>query len=398
MTAFSIAVGSWSRPRTETPGWRPAIVAAPSRRALHELAASRFRCPSIRSFSGLAPGSAGVLASPGIPSALSSNVYGRPGHAAARYDPAPMRIAVVGVGGVGGYFGGRLAEAGEDVVFVARGETLAALRERGLVVESIAGDFHLAQVAASADPAAVGPVDAVLLGVKAWQVADVAPKLRPLLGPETFVVPLQNGVEAPEQLAAALGSAQVVGGVCRILATQVAPGVIRHAGVEPTIAFGESDGGASARTERLRVAFGRVRGVTLERPADIRVAMWEKLLFIVTFGTVGAATRSPAGVFRALPETRALLSAVAREVLAVGRARGVPLYEAVVGATLAYIDALPPQATSSMQRDLADGRPSELEAQTGAVVRLGREAGVPTPVSDALYAALLPGERRARGQ
>jgi 2-dehydropantoate 2-reductase len=309
-----------------------------------------------------------------------------------------MRIAVVGVGGVGGYFGGRLAEAGEDVVFVARGETLAALRERGLFVESVAGDFHLSRVASAADPGEVGPVDAVLLGVKAWQVAGVAPTLRPLLGPETFVVPLQNGIEAPDQLAAALGSGHAVGGVCKILASQAAPGVIRHAGVEPTIAFGELDGSARVRTERLREAFGRAHGVTLERPADIRVAMWEKLLFIVTFGTVGAATRSAAGVFRSLPETRALLVAVAGEVLAVAHARGVPLDEAVVGTTLAYIDALPPHAMSSMQRDLADGRPSELEAQTGSVVRLGRLAGVPTPVSAVLYAALLPGERRARGE
>lgn len=309
-----------------------------------------------------------------------------------------MRIAVVGVGGVGGYFGGRLAEAGEDVVFVARGETLAALRERGLTVESVAGDFQLSPVAVAADPGEAGPVDAVLLGVKAWQVAGVAPTLRPLLGPETFVVPLQNGIEAPDQLAAALGPTHAAGGVCKILASQAGPGVIRHAGVEPTIAFGELDGSASARTERLRAAFSKARGVTLERPADIRVAMWEKLLFIVTIGTVGAATRRPAGEFRALPETRALLSAVAHEVLAVGRARGVPLEEAVVGATLAYIDGLPSQAMSSMQRDLTEGRPSELEAQTGAVVRLGREAGVSTPVSAVLYAALLPGERRARGR
>jgi 2-dehydropantoate 2-reductase len=299
---------------------------------------------------------------------------------------------------VGAYFGGRLAEAGEDVAFVARGEALRAIRERGLRVTSTEGDFVIQPAHASDTPAELGLADVVLLGVKTWQVADAARAMAPLLGPDTFVVPLQNGVEAPAQLAAVLGPERVLGGLCRILAWVAAPGEIRHEGVEPYIGFGELAGGLSPRVERLQQAFARGRGVTAEALEDVRAELWRKFLFIASVSGLGAVTRAPIGVLRTRPETRDQLERAMREVLAVARAHGVALPDDAVAETLAFTDTVPAEGTASMQRDIIAGRPSELEAQSGAVVRLGREKGVATPVHDFLYRSLVPLELRARGE
>jgi 2-dehydropantoate 2-reductase len=309
-----------------------------------------------------------------------------------------MRIGVFGSGGVGGYFGGRLAEAGEDVRFVARGAHLAAMRERGLRVTSPAGDFVVRPVHASDDPAALGEVDVVVVAVKAWQVAEAADMIRPMLGAETFVVPLQNGIEAPDTLAAALGRNRVLGGLCRIIAYVEGPGHIRHAGVPPSVTFGELDALGSARAETLRAAFGRARGVRAEVAPDVRAAMWEKFLFIAATSGVGAVTRAPAGIIRSQPETRALLTQALSEIHAVALAQGIALPADAVKTTLTFVDSLPADGTMSMQRDVIEGRPSELEAQIGAVVRLGEARGVPVPLHRTIYAALLPLERRARGE
>jgi len=308
-----------------------------------------------------------------------------------------MRIVVFGAGAVGGYFGGRLAQAGEEVVFIARGEHLAALRRHGLRVESIKGDFVVRPVQATDDPGeVVGAVDVVLVGVKAWQVAEAAQAMRPLIGPQTFIVPLQNGVEAPDQLAAALGAGHVLRGLCKIICSRVGPGHVRHEGIEPYVAFGELDNRPSERVERLRRAFEGA-GVTAEVPPDIGVALWEKFLFIISFGGVGAVTRAPVGVLRGLPETRRMLEEAMAEVLAVAQARGIDLPEETIARTMALIDGLPPGGTASMQRDIMAGRPSELESQNGALVRLGREAAMATPLHAFIYHSLLPLERRARG-
>jgi 2-dehydropantoate 2-reductase len=308
-----------------------------------------------------------------------------------------MRIAVFGTGAVGGYFGGRLAQAGEEVVFIARGKQLQALRDQGLQVDSLKGDFLLRSVQATDDPAQAGMVDAVIVGVKAWQVTDAARACLPLVGPDTFVVPLQNGVEAPDQLAAVLGAGHVLGGLCRIFSFVVAPGHIRHAGIEPYVALGELDNRSSERAERLRIAFEGA-GVTAEIPPDIQVALWQKFLFIASFSGVGAVTRAPAGVLRGRPETRHMLQQAMREVLAVAAARKIVLPEETIEQTMALIDRLPPGGTASMQRDVMEGRPSELESQNGAVVRLGQEVGVATPLHTFIYHSLLPMELQARGQ
>jgi 2-dehydropantoate 2-reductase len=307
-----------------------------------------------------------------------------------------LSIAIYGSGAVGGYFGGRLAEAGEDVRFIARGRHLAAIREHGLRISSVDGDFAVDPARVTDDPAAIGPVDVVLLGVKAWQVPEAAAAMRPLVGERTFVVPLQNGIEAPDQLAAALGAGRVLGGLCRILAYLEGPGHIRHAGVTPYIAFGELDGSRSERAETLRQAFSRTRGVTAEIPPDIRVAMWSKFLFIAALSGVGALTRVPIGMIRSQPESRELLRQALEEIYAVAVRSRIALPADTVAQTLAFVDGIPADGTASMQRDIMKGRPSELEAQVGAVVRLGERLGVPVPVHRIIHAALLPQERAAR--
>jgi 2-dehydropantoate 2-reductase len=308
-----------------------------------------------------------------------------------------MRIAVFGTGGVGGYFGGRLAAAGEDVVFIARGEHLRAINRDGLHVDSPDGDFRVFPAQAAEDPKQIGPVDAVILGVKAWQVSQAAEAMRPLMGPETFVVPLQNGVEASSQLAAVLGQEHVFGGFCYIVSFISGPGHIKHGGMKPYIAFAELDNRPSERGQRLLDAFAHA-GVTAERPEDIHAAIWGKFLFIASLSGVGAITRAPAGVIRTLPETRQMLEEAVAEIAAVARARRINVKADAVSATMAVIDGLPPQTTASMQRDIMDGRPSELSSQNGAVVRLGREGGVPVPLNEFIYSSLLALEMRARGQ
>jgi 2-dehydropantoate 2-reductase len=306
-----------------------------------------------------------------------------------------MRIAVFGAGGVGGYFGGRLALAGEDVVFIARGAHLQAMRQEGLRVESPKGNFTVPSVQATDAPAQVGLVDAVLVAVKAWQVPEAAQAIRPMVGPETFVVPLQNGLEAPAQFAAALGASQVIGGTCVISSSISAPGCIQHAGLEPSVTLGELDNRPSPRAERLRQAFMRAE-VTATVPADIQVAIWEKFMAI-RFGPVGAVTRAPVGVLRSIPETRQMVEQACHETLAVARARGIALPEDSPAKTMAALDSVPPGIIASLQRDIVAERPSEMDALIGALVRLGAEAGVATPVHTFLYQSLLPQELRTRG-
>lgn len=309
-----------------------------------------------------------------------------------------MRIAIFGTGGVGGYFGGRLAEAGEEVIFIARGEHLRAIQTQGLRVDSVLGDFTIQPGQASDDPGQVGPVDVVLMSVKAWQVTEAAEASRPLLGPQTFVVPLQNGVDAPGQLAAVLGWDRVLGGLCGLIAFVAGPGHIRHAGIDPYLTFGEWDNRPSERVERLRQALARAKGVIIEVPPDIQAAMWRKFMLIATWSGVGAITRAPIGVLRKLPETRQLLEQSLQEIFEVAKKQHIALPADMVSQTLAFIETFPAHGTASMQRDIMAGRPSELASQNGAVVRLGREVGVATPLHTFIYHSLLPSELQARGE
>ena len=309
-----------------------------------------------------------------------------------------MKFAVIGAGGVGGYFGARLMESGHEVSFMARGLQLEALRSKGLSLKSIQGDYQSPKLSAFENPAEIGEVDAVLVAVKAWQVPEVAPELLPLAKGNTFFVPLQNGVEAAGQLISVLGEKRVLCGLCGLIACVEEPGVVRHSGADPFITFGEADGSSSSRASGLLTAFEICHGVTAKQSSRIGEAILEKFLLISAFSGVGGVTRMPMGVLRSVPDTRKLLDDTLREAVAVACARGLALGEATVERTWKFYNTLPPESTASMQRDLMNGQPSELESQTGAVVRIGSEKGVPTPINRFIYQTLLPSELRARGQ
>jgi len=307
-----------------------------------------------------------------------------------------MRVVVVGAGGVGGVVGGLLARAGVDVAFVARGAQLAALRENGLHVTSARGAFHLPQVQASDDPAQLDPADVVIVAVKGWQVAEVAPRLGPLLKAGGFAVPLENGVDAAGVLARALGEERVVGGLCHMFAWIESPGRVRHEGDLLRVTVGERTGGTSPRVEALAAEL-RGANIDVTLSDDVEAAAWEKFMLISSFGGVGAVTRAPIGVVRVLPETRAMLAAAVGEVAALARARGVRLPDGAETRVMGLLDRVAPESTASMQRDIQAGRPSELYDQNGAVVRMGSEIGVAVPTHAFIFASLLPQERAARG-
>jgi 2-dehydropantoate 2-reductase len=306
-----------------------------------------------------------------------------------------MRIAVMGTGGVGGYFGGLLAQAGEDVTFIARGEHLRAIQADGLRVESVHGDFTVRPAQATDDPSTVGPVDLVLFATKTYQIEEAAGAMRPLIGPETVVLPLQNGVDASERVADILGSEHVLGGVCYIVSAIAGPGIIQQRSEFRRIVLGELDGQVTPRVEVITAALQRT-GAPVELSTAINKMRWTKFLFIASFSGMGAVTRVPAGELMACAETRQMLELAMREIEALAAAGGVRLDDDVVPETMAFCDNLAPDATASMQRDIMEGRPSELEAQNGFVMRKGAELGVPVPVNTFIYSVLLPQERRAR--
>jgi 2-dehydropantoate 2-reductase len=308
-----------------------------------------------------------------------------------------MRVAIYGAGGAGGYFGAQLARSGEDVTFVARGQHLKAIQAHGLCLETPAGEIVIQPAKATDDPTQVGPVDVIFLGIKAWQVEEAARNMQPMVGPETFVVPLQNGVEAPSQLAALLGAQHVLGGLCGTFSWVVAPGRIRNIGAASFIKFGELDNRLSERAERLRQSFTKA-GVKVDIPADVHAALWEKFLLVTSFGRVGAVSRAPIGIMRTTPETRLLLEQCMEEVSAVARARRVQLSNTVVADTMRFIDSLAANATTSLQRDIAEGKPSELDFWNGSVVRQGQAVHVSTPVNQFIFHSMLPQELRARGR
>ena len=297
-----------------------------------------------------------------------------------------MRIAVMGTGGVGGYFGGRLAAAGEDVSFIARGAHLRAMREHGLRIVSALGDATVAPCQASDDPAAIGPVDLVLFTVKLYDTEAAAEAIRPLIGPDTGVVTFQNGITGPEVLADKLGAAHVLGGVAKIAAVIAEPGVIRHTGTMAELVFGELDGKKSRRVATLAAAL-EAAGVQHVVSDAIRREIWDKMVFLSACSGLTSLLRLPLGPIRADPDTRALLREGLAEALAVAQAADVDL---PVGADeiLGRIDRLPFEMKSSMLQDLEGGRRLELAWLSGTIARMGRDLGIPTPTHDVINAAL----------
>jgi 2-dehydropantoate 2-reductase len=295
-----------------------------------------------------------------------------------------MKIAMMGSGGVGGFFGGRLARAGYDVSFIARGAHLAAMRERGLVIENEAqGDIALPKVRVTDDPATLGSVDIVILSVKLWDTQTAAKQIRPLVGPDTGVLSLQNGVIKDDILRREFGDAAVMGGVGYVATTISTPGVIRQTGTMQRVVLGEYDGRKSARATFLHEALVRA-GVNAELSGDVRRAIWEKFVFLVALSATTTAMRRPIGPIRENPQTRAFLLELMREAVAVGRAHGVALPEDYAGSRLAFADGLPADMTSSMHHDLERGSRLEVNWLSGGVVQLGQAKGVPTPANRAV--------------
>ena len=300
-----------------------------------------------------------------------------------------MKIAIMGSGGVGGYYGARLAMAGHDVHFIARGEHARAMRERGLRIESGAGNLELASVRVAEDPGQIGVADLVVIAVKLWDTEPAARAAVPLVGPGTTVVSLQNGVEKDDVIGAIVGRAPLIGGVTWIIARISEPGVIAHTGTMHRIALGELDGTRSERVGRIVQALTEA-GVNASESDDIRRETWEKFSFLAASAAVTSVTRLTVGAVRSHAATRALLREAIAETAAVARARGIAIAASFADEQMAFVDSLPAAGRASMANDLLHGSRLELEWLSGAVVRLGEATGVPTPVHRVLYAALAP--------
>jgi 2-dehydropantoate 2-reductase len=310
-----------------------------------------------------------------------------------------MKIAVIGSGGVGGYFGGRLAASGQEVTFIARGAHLEAMKKDGLRVLSALGDVHLPKVNVTPDTAAVGPVDVVMIAVKLWGTEEAGQAARPLLGKDTMVVSFQNGVVAIDTLAPIVGKAHIAGGVSNIAALIEEPGVIRHNGNMASLFFGELDGKPSPRSEAFLDA-RKAAGINASLSPDINKAIWEKFVRLVTLSATTTLMRLPVGPIRSDPDTRALMQQVMEEVVAVGRGKGIRLDADIVASQMRVIDGYPPAMVASMCGDLRRGNRLELPWLSGHVARLGKELGIATPANQFVYAALKPyaGGRPAEAQ
>jgi len=306
-----------------------------------------------------------------------------------------MKILVMGSGGVGGYFGGRLALAGNDVTFVARGAHLAAMQTDGLVLDSTLGSATVKPARAVANPAEAGPVDVVMFATKLGDTESAARSLEPVIGASTVVITFQNGVDGPQIIAKALPGAHVVAGVVRIASHIPKPGVIEQRGGFADMEFGEADGSSNATLEAFHAAC-KAAGINATLTPDIRRVVWEKFAFLAPFSGLTTLTGHTAGPLRENPATRGLIEDAVREVVAVGRAAGVNLRDDEVARRMKGLDSLPPAMTSSMSHDRRAGKPLELNFLSGGVVRLGEKLGVPTPTHAFITRALAidaPGKR-----
>jgi 2-dehydropantoate 2-reductase len=308
-----------------------------------------------------------------------------------------MRIAIMGSGGVGGYYGGLLAKAGQEVTFIARGTHLEELRNKGLHVKSVHGDFTVSPVKATNHPGEVGPVELVVIATKTYHTDEAAQAVRPLIAADTVVISFQNGIDAAERIGSAVGMEHMLGGATWLSAALEAPGRIGQYSQFRRIALGELDGRITPRAQAVASIFATTPTV-VELVPNIRQMLWTKFVFISAISALGGMTRVAMGEYRHVPETREVLAGAMAEVAAVAQARGVSLDADIAAKTLSFIDAAAPDMRPSMQRDLEAGRTSELESLIGVVVRLGKEHGVPTPVMGLAYALLKPAHLKASGK
>jgi 2-dehydropantoate 2-reductase len=306
-----------------------------------------------------------------------------------------MKIAIMGTGGVGGYYGALLAQTGQDVTFIARGAHLQAIREKGLQVKSVHGDFTVSPAKATDSPSEVGPVDIILFSTKTYQTDEAAQSIKPMVGRNTVVVSLQNGIDAADRIGRVVGIEHMLGGVTWLSAAVEAPGIIGQYSQFRRIALGEFNGQTTPRIEAVYNAL-QATGATVEVSDTILKVLWTKFVFIAPVMAMGSVTRVTFGEYRNVPEARTVLTKAIGEVAAIAQAKSVTLDKDVVKKTLAFIDSSEPGIKPSMQRDVESGKPSELESMIGVVVRLGAEYNVPTPAMQFAYAMLKPGELKAQ--
>lgn len=300
-----------------------------------------------------------------------------------------MKIAIMGSGGVGGYYGALLAQAGNDVTFIARGAHLEAMRKNGLRVKSDAGEFTVQPVQATDDPSEIGTVDTVLFSTKLYDTISAANLIKPIVGPDTFVVTVQNGVSSPDMLSDVLGSGHVLGGSTYIISHLHEPGIIEHMGTFKTILFGELDGQITERAKRFEKVCAEA-GIDVTLSENIERVMWEKFIPLAVMSGVASLARSPMGVITGDPELNAVVTEAVAEVVAVGRAKGIDLAEDAEVRTVKSARSAPPETRPSMLVDLERGKPLELPWLSGMVAKMGAEVGVPTPVHRMIAAALKP--------
>ena len=305
-----------------------------------------------------------------------------------------MRIAVIGAGGVGGYFGGCLARANFDVTFLARGEHLKKIQKYGLRIKSIKGDFTVENAQATDSIQKIGPTELIILAIKAWQVSEIARELSPVIRKDTIVLPLQNGVVTAEELAEIIPAENIIGGLCKIISKLESPGVINHFALEPIVIFGEFNSVRSERAELLKSIFDKAE-IDAQISDDITADLWKKFIAICVSGLL-AVTRTSYGELRELKETRQMMTDLIREIYALSQHLRINIEPGFPDRLISIIDTYPPETTSSLTRDVWDGRPSEIEYQNGTVVRLGEKYGLPTPVNRFVYNSILPMEIKAR--
>jgi 2-dehydropantoate 2-reductase len=305
-----------------------------------------------------------------------------------------MKIGIIGAGGVGGYLGGTLAYAGYDVTFISRGEHLKALQENGLTVKSIKGDFKIDRINATDKFSVLSTVDLILIYVKAWQLKEVAQKLKSVVNENTIVIPLQNGISAVDELKSYLNETNIIGGLCFIISKIESPGIINHFGIEPSIVFGAINNIKTERLDKIKEILD-IAGIKAKISEDINADLWKKFITICVSGLL-AVTRTTYGELRELPETRRMMIDLLHEIYELSQKSGIKIEFDFVEKTVLLIDSYPYNSTSSLTRDVWEGKPSEINYQNGTVVMLGRKYGVETPVNKFVYNCILPMELKAR--
>ncbi|WP_439182701.1 ketopantoate reductase family protein [Carboxylicivirga taeanensis] len=307
-----------------------------------------------------------------------------------------MKITIIGTGGVGGYFGAKLAKAGHEVTFVARGQHLQAIREKGLLVKSIAGDIHVEQVLATDQITSIERADLVITAVKAWQIKEIREDIQQIIHSESMVLPLQNGVLAAKELSEVIPAENVLGGLCRIISKIESPGVINHFGVEPEIVFGELNKQHNARLDILSALFSEA-GIKSKASRDIEADVWKKFISICVSALL-AVTKTTYGEMCELKETYQMMTELLQEIYVVSQKAGVNIKPDFIEKTIGFIKSFPYDSTSSLTRDVWAGKPSEIDYQNGTVVRLAEQYGVDVPVNRFIYNCVLPMELKARNR